>query len=397
MKAKVSSTQTKAGVILAACLLAFLSAAGAYADCPSPLPWPSCVCEPPEQGVHQDYRLICKSENFNGVMVVYAHGYIYPQEELALPLEEIQPFADVIGGLLTLGFGFATTSYSKTGYAIKDAEVDLNALVDDVQGSEPKASQVLLVGASEGGLITAMMLERDSSERYSGGLALCGPVGGMTQQLNYLGDFRVLFDYFFPSVFPVGLDDYTDDFYTTACSDSQWDDFYAGQVKTVINASPLRTLQLFKITGAAFDLFDSASFAETAQIDLKYTVCGTKDLVDTASGMPYDNMKTWYDASLLLNLRVDRVTGDPGAEAYVKNWYDTTGKLRRPLVTLHNLSDPAVPYKHEELYKQKVAAAGKLSNLTSLPALGYGHCNFKPWQVLGAFSVLLNQVHSSEP
>lgn len=251
------------------------------------------------------------------------------------------------------------------------------------------------MGASEGGLITAIMLEKHS-DMFAGGLALCGPVGGMTEQLKYLRDFRVVFDYFFPGVFPVGLDQYNEDFYQAACyNPNPWEPSYPQKIQAAINAYPLRTLQLFKITSAAFNLFDSASFAETAQTDLKYTVCGTKDLVDTASGMPYDNTKTWYDASLLLNLKVDRVHGGEEAETYVTAWYDTTGELKRPLVTLHNLSDPAVPYKHEALYKQKVAAAGKLSNLTSFPALGYGHCNFQPWQVLGAFSVLLNQVHSS--
>jgi pimeloyl-ACP methyl ester carboxylesterase len=316
---------------------------------------------------------------------------VYPQEGLALPFEEIGPFADVIGGLLTLGFGFATTSYGKNGYAIEQAENDLKNLVGEFNNSGSAAGKVLLAGASEGGLITTMMLEKHP-DIFAGGLALCGPVGGMTEQLKYLGDFRVLFDYFFPWVFPVGLDEYDDPFYTTACSASPWEP-YAQEVQAAISAYPLRTLQLFKITGAAFDLLDPASFAETAQTALKYGVCGTEDLLDTTRGMPYDNHKTRYAASLLLNLKVDRVKGEDAAEGYLKDWYDTTGKLTRPLVTLHNLSDPAVPYSHEELYKQKVAAAGYLSNLTSFPALGYGHCNFQPWQLLGAFYVLLSQVH----
>ena len=389
MTPRTRSIQFLAGVILIACLVAVPLPATSHAQCAAP--WPGCVCQEPNAS-HDDHRLICKPDNFNGVLVVYAHGYVYPQEPLALPFQEIAPFADVIGGLLNLGFGFATTSYSKNGYAIEKAEIDLNALVGEFKKLNPQA-QVLLVGASEGGLITAMMLEKHP-DIFAGGLALCGPVGGMTQQLKYLGDFRVLFDYFFPWVFPVGLDHYNDPFYTGAWSTAPWEP-YAQNIQAAINTYPLRTLQLFKITGAAFNLLDSASFAETAQTDLKYTVCGTENLVATADGMPYDNTKTWYDASLLLNLRVDRVTGGSGAKGYVKTWYDTTGELTRPLVTLHNLSDPAVPYKHEELYKQKVAAAGKLSNLTSFPALGYGHCNFQPWQVLGAFSVLLNQVHSS--
>ena len=33
---------------------------------------------------------------------------------------------------------------------------------------------------------------------FSSGLAACGPVGSFRGQVNYVGDFRVLFDYFFP-------------------------------------------------------------------------------------------------------------------------------------------------------------------------------------------------------
>ena len=127
MPPRMRSIQFTAGVILIAWLVAFLSPAASRAECP-PSPWLGCVCQEPNAG-HDDYRLICKPDNFNGVLVVYAHGYVYPQEPLALPYQEIEPFADVIGGLLNFGFGFATTSYSKNGYAIENAETDLNALV----------------------------------------------------------------------------------------------------------------------------------------------------------------------------------------------------------------------------------------------------------------------------
>ena len=47
-------------------------------------------------------------------------------------------------------------------------------------------------------MITAQSLENDPS--YSGGVAVCGPVGSFHKQVDYFGDVRVLFDYFFPGV-----------------------------------------------------------------------------------------------------------------------------------------------------------------------------------------------------
>ena len=244
--------------------------------------------------------------------------------------------------------------------------------------------KVLLVGASEGGLITTMMLEQHP-DLFDGGLAMCGPIGGMPYQLNYIGDFKVIFDYFFPRVFDFGMADVPEE----ACD--AWEE-YVDAIWRKIQSHPLKTLRLFDITDAAFDLLDATSFAETAETVLKYSTCGTNNLVAKAGGMPYDNQSTWYDASWWLNLSVERVAGDQDAQQYVEDYYQTTGELDVPLVTLHNLSDPAVPYRHEEIYKQLVAQKGKSGNLTVWPVLGYGHCNFKPWQVLGAFYILHNQV-----
>ena len=58
-----------------------------------------------------------------------------------------------------------------------------------------------MTGASEGGIVTALMAERHP-ELLTGALSACGPIGDFKKQTEYLGDFRVLFDYFFPNVLP---------------------------------------------------------------------------------------------------------------------------------------------------------------------------------------------------
>ena len=58
-----------------------------------------------------------------------------------------------------------------------------------------------VAGVSEGGLVATLLAER-SPELFSSALAACGPIGSFRQQINYLGDFRVLFDYYFPGVLP---------------------------------------------------------------------------------------------------------------------------------------------------------------------------------------------------
>ena len=387
MKMSIKSNGIMAKVFFIVCVVVLTGPVVVPAEtCPDP--WPSgCDCS----SLGDQSILTCLPGNFNGTLIIYAHGYVYPQKDLALPLEEIG--ADnlgIIAQLVNSGFGFATTSYSVNGYAIAQAENDLLDLVEHFEGIVTETGnsldKVLLVGASEGGLITAMMLEKHS-DIFAGGLAMCGPIAGMPYQLNYIGDFRVAFDYFYPDVFNFGMADVPD----TACKD--WEGVYVRDIWEEIQSHPWKTLRLFDITDAAFDLFDATSFAETAETVLKYSICGTNDLIQKAGGMPYDNQYTWYDASWWFNRRVERVGGNADAQQYVVAHYQTTGNLQVPLVTLHNICDPAVPYRHEEIYKQLVQQKGKSDNLTVWPVLGYGHCAFKPWQVLGALYILLSEVN----
>jgi hypothetical protein len=120
-----------------ACVLAVLFTDGARAG-----EWPS-DCEeaalPTQDAAYPSDQLIltCLPSNFNGTLLIYAHGYVKPQEPLALP-EELGD-ADIQGivqQLLDLGFGVATSSYHKNGYAVEQAEADLNDLIDYVKSRE---------------------------------------------------------------------------------------------------------------------------------------------------------------------------------------------------------------------------------------------------------------------
>ena len=137
---------------------------------------------------------------FNGTVILFAHGYIPVGSPVDAWLSQLQlPDGTSIPALVNgLGFGFAASSFSKEGLAILQGIQDTKALVNVLNGLGIFPTKVLLVGASEGGLITTKSIESDSS--YSGGLAVCGPIGSFQQQIDYLGDARVLFDYFFPGV-----------------------------------------------------------------------------------------------------------------------------------------------------------------------------------------------------
>jgi pimeloyl-ACP methyl ester carboxylesterase len=122
--------------------------------------------------------------DFNGTLIVYAHGYVKPKEPLALPEEfgeaEVQ---ELVEQLLNFGFGVATSSYHKNGYAIEQAAADLNNLVAHVESIEPDVDAVFVIGGSEGALTATKLVEK-YPEIYAGGLALCGPLAGTSYRAH---------------------------------------------------------------------------------------------------------------------------------------------------------------------------------------------------------------------
>ena len=334
----------------------------------------------------------CVPYNWNGGLVIYAHGYVPPLPdpniygfEDGIPERERQALATGVTGLLLQGYAFATTTYSEKGYAIPQAEKDLHNLVKYFNKQYRQADQVLLVGASEGGLITAMQVERHprigDQGWYDGGLAMCGPVDGMPYQVEYLGNFRVLFDYFFPGVLPGSVDDVPENAWMN------WDPGYTSQIALSIQSNPAGTFALFNMTGAAHTA-DPPTYVTTSIGTLFYSIWATNNLQDLANGNPYSTDSLFAMYPILQDV-IPAVEADPRAEAYIRRYYMTTGDLQVPLVTMHNLQDPVVPYSHETAYAARVTT-GMLFPYPLPIFSDYGHCDFTPAEFVNAFGYLVS-------
>ncbi len=272
---------------------------GAPAAASAQSPWPP-ICQEGSLPSHDPQYpadqliLICIPPNWNGQLVMYAHGYVPEQSPLALPVTELflTDGTFLPGMVLAQGFAFATTSYHKNGYAVEQARKDLNDLIKHFKTLVPPAAlqKVYLIGASEGGEIAALMIEH-FPDKYAGALALCGPVGGGPYQVQYLSDFRVIFDYFFPDVFPFGVKDVPPDAFLN------WGTFQQ-TIVGAMTANPAATAHLYSVSGAALDpLNQQTSSVGTALSVLFYSIWETNDLLSTAGGMPYDNRSTVYFGS----------------------------------------------------------------------------------------------------
>jgi pimeloyl-ACP methyl ester carboxylesterase len=284
--------------------------------------------------------------------------------------------------VLSQGYAFATTSYRQNGLAILEGADDIRELVTAFTVTVAPPQRTFMTGGSEGGLVAALLLEQ-SPGMFSAGLAACSPVGTFRGQVNYIGDFRVLFDYFFPEVIPGTAIDIP--FYVVR----DWVTKYLPEALAALQANPARALELMRTSGAAFDPSNAvATIGLTAAHLLTYNIVSTTDAAVKLGGNPYGNQFKLYLGSsndLRLNLRVERFAAAAAAVAEMKK-YETTGHLTRRLVTLHTTADDLVPFVHEPLYLAKVFLTGH-SGLVPLPVKRYGHCNFNANELLTAFAL----------
>lgn len=326
---------------------------------------------------------VCFPADWNGDLIIYAHGYVEPQAPLAIP-ENLLAGVPVENLINSLGYAYATTSYNANGLVADIAVLDVMALEFMVRRTvRPDPARVFLVGVSEGGLVAALAAER-SAGVFTGALAACGPIGDFARQIDYLNDVRIVFDYLFPGVLP-----------GDASAPPQelvegWTATYAPAVVAAITDDAARGFELAAVTGIPADELDTATLAETVVALLRYNVLGTADVQSRLGGQPYDNADRVYTGSSddeALNAGVARFTADAEARAALER-FETAGDPRVPVSIIHTTGDPIVPFFHQALYEEKAIGTGNADRVARTDVERFGHCAFTSTELMAAFGEL---------
>lgn len=345
------------------------------------------------------FKICVDSAKWNRDIVVFIPGYHDPASAPTLPADLSPTATSVL--FSGLGYGYATTSFRATGLIEPDTWLggDLlelvataKAVLSSTTGRTPR--YVYQTGGSQGGLGTVMAVERYPNI-FSGGLAGCGPIGDYRRQIEYVADFRVVFDHFFGDVIPawpvwkqdLGAGDpgYIDP--------STWGAAETGATAALADpANAARIRDVLNVTQAPTDPADPATVAGTTLGILWYSFRGTNDAIAKNGGMPFGNTDRRYSGSsddAALNAGVQRFqpTDDPARLAALQ----TSARLRRPLVTIHDTGDPIVPIWHEALYRRRLDLRSRLLH-TAFTINRYGHCKFTDAELLAAFAVLVLEV-----
>lgn len=329
-------------------------------------------------GTGSMYRLYCPND-WNGELVVYAHGYAMPDEDPALPVED-----ELRDALLAEGYGMAYSSYSEVGWAVHVGMNETRQLRGLFSGAFHRPEKTYIMGKSMGGLITVALSERNHN-LYDGAVPLCGAVGGGRMALDYVYTVRALFDYFYPDVLPGDAQNVPADLhYSTAM----------GLAQAAMVANPYPAMEMGNTLPANIQWDTPEELIEAIVWGVAFQTATFADMMERTHNHPFfDNSDVYYSGSgddIALNDGIDRFTSHRAAEAFIRTWYQPTGKQRIPTVTLHTTRDPVVQIFQEEAYAAAVEDAGYSDNLHQITIDRFGHCVFTVDEVMAAFHQMLD-------
>ena len=360
-------------------------------------------------GPGSEYAIYVPRE-WNGDAVFYAHGFRDGSSPVDLrDQDSLYKVRDALGAQ---GFAVAYSSYSDNGFVVKDGAQRTHQLrgllAAQVQGQPTRS---YLMGHSLGAGISLDLAESHPTQ-YDGALLMCGIVGGSLPQTQYLGHVRALFDHFYPGRAPGSVLGVPEGTVVTL-----------PQIIGAVQSNPLALLAIASTAQTPLpwvpvgSLLDPNSVATQTLVGslfaaVSFHARGINGILDQTHGKtPFENATTTYAVGQALplppqlapaiagllagaNAGVARYSFDEPAEQYLARYFTPTGALEIPVVTLHNVWDPAVPAFHEQLLLQRVQEAGATENLLQRYVPSYGHCSFSTTQVLQSFAALRGWVES---
>jgi pimeloyl-ACP methyl ester carboxylesterase len=248
-----------------------------------------------------------------------------------------------------------------------------------------------------GGLITAESIEK-YPDIYNAGIPMCGVMAGATEFFDYLLDVGLAYDVAFGWPPNWGtVEDVRDkvDIWThvlPVTTPQTLDPANIGQNEFVRLVSDLQ------FPGYYLQLEEGYGFLVLSAV----MVHARADIEQRTGGNPSQNIDQVYSLSAdelayLMNLGVDAqslldsmnarttITADVKSRKYLQRYADLTGRINKPMLTLHTMYDPVTPEEMVSAYAEQVSAMGNEAYLTRVYTSGEGHCSFTPQQLLRAF------------
>jgi pimeloyl-ACP methyl ester carboxylesterase len=327
---------------------------------------------------------------WNGSLVLYVHGI----RDASLPLTlDNGNQDDVLGlrtGLLAQGYAFAYSSFSENGWAVRDGAQTTHQLRGLFAARYGSPVRTYVIGHSMGALIATKLVETHPAH-YDGVLPVCGILGGGPATISYIGNIRLLFDFHYPGVLPGSVVD------PAGAPLLQ----VVGSAQAAMLANPSGAFAIAAIMqriGMPLPVMGTTPAEQMPTLigtilnGLGFHVRGFEDLTERTHGRPpFDNVDTDYGHPVV-QAGVPRYRAHPDAVKYLERWYEPTGRLSAPMLTLDPMFDPVAPLFHKDLYATAAARAGNADRLARRVVPTFGHCAVPTAATVAAFNDLVHWV-----
>ncbi|HET8939765.1 MAG TPA: hypothetical protein VFN67_40275 [Polyangiales bacterium] len=340
---------------------------------------------------------------WNGILVMYAHGYAGTGNVLNVTTPSIREY------LINNGYAWAASSYSANYYDVRAGVEDTNALALEFTALAAKNGRMLeaprkryLIGHSMGGHVTGAAIEREAREtavhkvEYDGAVPMCGVMGD-TQLFNFFTAFQWAAEKL------AGVPYTTGPVSDPAALRMQLQAALFKTYPTELTWAGVKLRDLVRnLTGGARSNFDQG-YATKQWQDALWTTVGGDGTINGILAKPVTDTREivyQFDADPAINAEerafndeIHRSTPEPDANGLRSDglrWIpQVNGEFEIPVVAMHTLGDLYVPFKMQQIYRQRAQEKGSETWLTQRAIRGTGHCEFTIAEQVSAFEAMV--------
>jgi pimeloyl-ACP methyl ester carboxylesterase len=360
---------------------------------------------------------------WNGTLVLYSHGYQQQGSPPAgVPADAPDPSSR--WWLLDHGYALAGSAYSQQGWAVEQAFHDQLALLDRFSRlGFGKPARVVAWGNSMGGLITTGLVQLHP-DRFAGAIPMCGVVAGASGMWNQLLDAEFVFKTLVAPGSPLHLVSIRDPAANLRLASSLLRQAQAtpqGRARLALAAAVADVPGWYDTSNARPQTSNYAGrelnqFTWDARLDFYFGFYLRQEVEHRAGGNPSWNTGVDYRRQLGLSADRDevealyrtagldlngdlqtlgqapRVAADARAVGYLETYFQASGHIQVPVLTLHTTDDGLVLPDGELAYAEAVRAAGDGALLRQTFVNRAGHCAFTPSETVAAFLTLVDRL-----
>ncbi len=340
------------------------------------------------------YRIVVPA-NWNGTLLVYAHGY----GEYAVP-PALAPLAGDVTTLLDQGYALAASTFRGTGVNTKEGMEDLAALTSFFRDAVGRPQKTIVWGKSMGGLMTLGAIEKFPG-LFDGAVSLCSPAAGTPRRFDLGLDIALAYGIVFGWHAEWGTPgDLRDDL-----------DFAADVLPDVVaNMTPAQKgrwefIRLVTGLPVSLTVANSYYFANLRAVNMFFSTEVQAELERRAGGRIVENVGRTYALTgeekaylasfgldpdaLLAQMNAQAIyVADRNARNYVEHYVDPSGDIRRPVLTMHVIDDALAVPNHAAAYRAAVEQAGHGDLLVQAFTNGVGHCAFTSEQDVATIAAM---------